>query len=41
MPKIPKEGKSMHKLGGSLGVGSKSCTCNVHKPIPLNSHITK
>ena len=41
MPKIPKEGKSMHKLEGSLGVGSKSCICNVHKPIPINSHITK
>ena len=26
----------------SLEVGSKSCTCNnLHKPIPINSHITK
>ena len=25
----------------SLGVGSKSCTCDIHKPIPRNSHITK
>ena len=26
----------------SLEVGSKSCTCNnIHKPIPINSHIRK
>ena len=38
---LKRERKSMPKLGGSLGVGIKSCTCNVHKPIPINSHITK